>query len=572
MLNLLDNAAKWSPPGGTVRVQMRPLDDWSVRARGGRRRAGHRRGGPAAGVRPLLPRRRRRARCPARGSGWRSSGRSRSGTAARCGPDGRRRAARCSRCGCPGAAVRLTRSGSGRMPPAASLRLGLVQRPLQRDHDGDGHGERHLRTRCGRRRAGRAGDAVPDADGHAPREPAGQAPAPDRGQPSATATARRPRPAVAGPRRRPGPSTERRRAGPVVRRCPRHARGRAIGARPGGSGWARPDRRPVGGPARPGAVVRPAPGRVRGARPAGPHPYPGRQPCVRPAAARRVLPATARPAADRPAGLAVGSRWSRRCSAGVLGGAVGHSLAGSGRGGSIGVLGQPLPEVDEAAAPTGPVEAVAERVLPSVVQLQVEGRRPAGEGSGMVLSADGLLLTNNHVVEAAADGGTVTAVFQRRHARRPRAIVGRDPSSDLAVIRAQNVSGLHPGRAGQLRLRPGRPAGRRVRVPARARRHRHHRASSARVDRAVSVGAETGANDADRAQRPADRRRDQPGQLGRAAGRHAGPGRRHQLRDRHHRGAGRLDRRRLLDPGQPGPAGRRGARAHRRARRAPSSA
>jgi putative serine protease PepD len=73
----------------------------------------------------------------------------------------------------------------------------------------------------------------------------------------------------------------------------------------------------------------------------------------------------------------------------------------------------------------------------------VEGRRGSGEGSGMVLSQDGLLLTNNHVVEAAANGGTVTAVFQDG-ATAPAQIVGRDPSFDLAVLRAGNVSGLTP--------------------------------------------------------------------------------------------------------------------------------
>ena len=128
--------------------------------------------------------------------------------------------------------------------------------------------------------------------------------------------------------------------------------------------------------------------------------------------------------------------------AGGVGGSVGYTLAESRQtGGSSGVLGAPLPEVADNALPIGPVEAVAERVLPSVVQLRVEGAGSSGEGSAMVLSADGLLLTNNHVVEPAANRGRVTAVFQNG-ATAQAAIVGRDPSSDLALIRAQGVTGL----------------------------------------------------------------------------------------------------------------------------------
>ena len=177
---------------------------------------------------------------------------------------------------------------------------------------------------------------------------------------------------------------------------------------------------------------------------------------------------------------------------GVIGGVVGHSLAGSGRGGSIGVLGVPLPTIDEAAAPTTPVEVVAARVLPSVVQLRVDGPTASGEGSGMVLSPDGLLLTNNHVVEEAAEAGTVTAVFQDGTTA-AALIVGRDPSSDLAVIRAQNLSGLVPVelgnsdsvRVGQQVVAFGAPLGLGGTVTT---------GIISAVDRAVNVGEETGAN------------------------------------------------------------------------------
>jgi putative serine protease PepD len=112
-----------------------------------------------------------------------------------------------------------------------------------------------------------------------------------------------------------------------------------------------------------------------------------------------------------------------------------------------------------AKQPAGSVEQVAAKVMPSVVKLQVDMGGQGDEGSGIVLSGDGLILTNNHVVAPAAggdqgaqptsagstDGGeaTKTVTFSNGQTA-PFTVVGTDPAGDLAVVRAQGVSGLTP--------------------------------------------------------------------------------------------------------------------------------
>ncbi|QUF08003.1 trypsin-like peptidase domain-containing protein [Actinosynnema pretiosum subsp. pretiosum] len=122
--------------------------------------------------------------------------------------------------------------------------------------------------------------------------------------------------------------------------------------------------------------------------------------------------------------------------AGGVGGYVGYQAAG-GSGSVVNALNAAPPAQQTADAPAGSVEAVAQKVLPTVVQVQVSG----GAGSGFVISSDGLVVTNNHVVESAARGGAVRVVFQDGRTASAK-IIGRDPSSDLAVIKADGVSGL----------------------------------------------------------------------------------------------------------------------------------
>jgi putative serine protease PepD len=70
-----------------------------------------------------------------------------------------------------------------------------------------------------------------------------------------------------------------------------------------------------------------------------------------------------------------------------------------------------------------------------------------GEGSGVILKADGYVLTNNHVV-ATAQGATVSVIFSDGK-KATATIVGTDPRTDLAVIKADGVSGLKPASFGK---------------------------------------------------------------------------------------------------------------------------
>jgi putative serine protease PepD len=168
-------------------------------------------------------------------------------------------------------------------------------------------------------------------------------------------------------------------------------------------------------------------------------------------------------------------------------GALAIAAVSAGVGGMVAMSAQPsstpVTTIDTAApngrniptsnVPIGSVEQVAAKVLPSVVKLETKMGRASEEGSGIVLSADGLILTNNHVVAAVkglpagrpgtpgvpgAPGGrgdqggpdgspsaamTSTVTFADGSTA-PFTVVGTDPASDIAVVRAQGVSGLTP--------------------------------------------------------------------------------------------------------------------------------
>jgi putative serine protease PepD len=152
-------------------------------------------------------------------------------------------------------------------------------------------------------------------------------------------------------------------------------------------------------------------------------------------------------------------------AAAVIGGGIGAAtMEITGRSNDMttlkGVIAQaPVQPAPAATLPDGSVEQVAAKVMPSVVKLRVDMGGQGDEGSGIVLTADGLILTNNHVVapavggdqgaqpastDSTTGGGATTTVTFSNGQTVPFTVVGTDPAGDLAIVRAQGVSGLTP--------------------------------------------------------------------------------------------------------------------------------
>ncbi|WP_343575488.1 trypsin-like peptidase domain-containing protein [Mycobacterium sp.] len=202
----------------------------------------------------------------------------------------------------------------------------------------------------------------------------------------------------------------------------------------------------------------------------------------------------------------------KRSRAGALTvGAVAIAVVSAGIGGaaaSVVIHQETLASVADGAMPGGAtpgmpasnalggVEQVAAKVVPSVVMLETNLGRASEEGSGIILSSDGLILTNNHVVATAANPGKAPAPHGRPNPEhrgpeedpgapapdpdqpapspgngKPKTtvtfsdgrtaeftVVGTDPTTDIAVVRVQGMSGLTPISLGSsANLRVGQP-------------------------------------------------------------------------------------------------------------------
>jgi putative serine protease PepD len=131
--------------------------------------------------------------------------------------------------------------------------------------------------------------------------------------------------------------------------------------------------------------------------------------------------------------------------AGGLGGALGYVAAVRGGAGNRPLLGGgPTAVPSLAQRAPGSLAAAVKAVLPSVVTIRVDGQFSSSIGTGFIVSADGYLITNDHVVDGLTGSATITFSDATTASAR---MVGADVESDIAVLKI-NKTGVPPGAFG----------------------------------------------------------------------------------------------------------------------------
>jgi S1-C subfamily serine protease len=157
---------------------------------------------------------------------------------------------------------------------------------------------------------------------------------------------------------------------------------------------------------------------------------------------------------SEPVPVPAGERRGGRVRMGLAGLVAGALIGGAAGAGAATLLDDPASSTGSPGAGQSVVienprtattaTAAAAKAAPSVVTIYVAGDSGSGSGSGVVLSAEGFVLTNNHVVSLdSGDTGTVQ-VRTSDGTLYDASVVGTDPASDLAVVEVQGADALTP--------------------------------------------------------------------------------------------------------------------------------
>ncbi|MDT9698737.1 trypsin-like peptidase domain-containing protein [Streptomyces sp. P17] len=155
------------------------------------------------------------------------------------------------------------------------------------------------------------------------------------------------------------------------------------------------------------------------------------------------------PPAYQPSALLTEAPRKRKRNRGPIALLAAVALVAAAVGGGTAYAVQELTGSDTVAASTtttsvvpsskkGDIAAIAEAVSPSIVEISATSNSGESTGSGVIITSDGEIITNNHVISGASSIKVTTSDGKEYTAE----VVGTDSSKDLALIKLENASGL----------------------------------------------------------------------------------------------------------------------------------